>query len=104
MVRGGHGEKGQGLEYPLTGSSRYRAGECWFPTEWPQFIVAASKVAPQINCYLPLHRRISVQGQFFYSLHSTRGEMNDETHYFERAMATCFVKPAKQQTNLQNKE
>ena len=74
MVRGGHGEKGQGLEYPLTGSSRYRAGECWFPTEWPQFIVAASKVAPQINCYLPLHRRISVQGQFFIPYTAQEGK------------------------------
>jgi hypothetical protein len=40
----------------------------------------------------------------FYSLQSTRGEMNDETHSFERAMAICFVNLAKQQTNLQNKE
>jgi len=30
--------------------------------------------------------------------------MNDETHYFERAMAICFVNLAEQQTNLQNKE
>ena len=54
------------------GSPRYRAGECQFPAERLRRTGAASKVAPQIDPYLPLHRGISVQGQFFY--HTKPGE------------------------------
>ena len=93
--------KGASLPVSSAGCSRYRAGECWFPTEWPCFYTMHGKQGGTTDLfYLPLHRRNSVQGQFCFS--TLRGEGNMKIDLMKEKIAPLYypVTPMNGQMNL----